>query len=153
MNDIKRILVVSRLLKHCRRAVRYGLSLAQKYGAELYVMGVVYDPVTSGRWNLPVPSLEKEHEDEINEAKEELHAIVDLEKRNGTPVKELIREGNDAEAIMKVVEEEGIDLLITSSHEESRLEHTFFGHSLDELVRLMPCSVFIVRENADLSVC
>jgi len=153
MNDIKRILVVSRLMKRCRKTVRYGMSLARKYGAELYVMGVVYDPVTSGRWNLPVPSLEREHEDELAEARRELHAIVELEKTNGKPVKELIREGNDAEEVMKVVQQEGIDLLIVAGHEEGRIEHALFGHSLDELVRLMPCSVLITRESTDLSVC
>jgi nucleotide-binding universal stress UspA family protein len=38
MEDVKRILVVSRDTKYCRKAVQYGVSLSRKYGAELYVI-------------------------------------------------------------------------------------------------------------------
>jgi nucleotide-binding universal stress UspA family protein len=48
MEDIKRILVVSRSTKDCRKAVHYGVSLSRKYGAELYVMHVVHDPLIFG---------------------------------------------------------------------------------------------------------
>lgn len=41
MEDIKRILVVSRSTKDCRKVVHYGISLSQKYGAEFRVIHVV----------------------------------------------------------------------------------------------------------------
>ena len=37
MDDVKRILVVSRLTAHCGKAVHYGISLAKKYAASLAV--------------------------------------------------------------------------------------------------------------------
>ncbi|HAM53796.1 MAG TPA: universal stress protein, partial [Nitrospiraceae bacterium] len=40
MDDVKRILVVSRMTTYCRKAVHYGVSLSQKYGAELLVVHV-----------------------------------------------------------------------------------------------------------------
>ena len=48
MEDFKRILVISRSKKDCRKAVHYGVSLAKKYRAELYVMHVVHDPFIFG---------------------------------------------------------------------------------------------------------
>ena len=76
MEDIKRILVVSRSTKDCRKAVHYGVSLSRKYGAALYVMHVVHDPLIFGGWNLPIPSLEEEYRTMLKEAKKELNAII-----------------------------------------------------------------------------
>ena len=61
MEDIKRILVVSRMTKDCRKAVHYGVSLSRKYGADLYVIHVVHDPFGYEGWNLPTFSLEEEY--------------------------------------------------------------------------------------------
>jgi universal stress protein A len=146
MEDIKRILVVSRMTKSCRKAVHYGVSLSKKYGAELYVMHVVYDPFMFGEWNLPMPTLEDEYKKAMKEAKEELGAVITMEREKGVPVKELIREGRPAKEILKTVEEEGIDLIILLAHEEGHLEHFLFGRSNEEIVRRMPCSVLMVKK-------
>ena len=44
MEDVKRILVISRMTKYCKKAVHYGVSLAKKYEAELYVIHVIHNP-------------------------------------------------------------------------------------------------------------
>ena len=44
MNDIRRIMVLAMDIKHSRETVRYGVSLARKYGAELVVLHVEHDP-------------------------------------------------------------------------------------------------------------
>ena len=80
MEDIKRILVVSRMTHYCRKAVHYGVSLAQKYGADLYVIHVVHDPFGYEGWNLPVFSLEEEYKRIQQKSKVELDAIINSEK-------------------------------------------------------------------------
>ncbi len=146
MEDIKRILVVSRMTRYCRKAVHYGISLSQKYGAELFVVHVFYDPFIFGGWNLPIPSLEKEYKRALQEEKRELDAIIDLEKKKGVPIKEIIREGKPTEEILKTVKEENVDLIILLAHEEGHLEHFLFGRSNEDIVRKMPCSVLLVKE-------
>jgi len=44
MNDVKRIMAVASDIKHSREVVRYGVSLAKKYDAELVVLHVEHDP-------------------------------------------------------------------------------------------------------------
>ncbi|HET6516373.1 MAG TPA: universal stress protein [Thermodesulfovibrionales bacterium] len=149
MEDIRRILVVSRMTRYCRKAVHYGISLSQKYGAELYVLHVVHDSFIFGRWNLPIPSLEEEYKRALQEAKGELHAIIDLERKKGMDIKEVIKEGKPIEEIFNTVKEEQIDLIIVLAHEESHLEHFLFGRSNDELVRKMPCSVLLVKKEPE----
>jgi nucleotide-binding universal stress UspA family protein len=134
---------------YCRKAVHYGISLSQKYKAELYVVHVVYDPFIFGLWNLQIPSLEEDYKRTLKEAKRELDAIIDLEKKKGVPIKELIKDGKPTEEILKVVKEENIDLIIMLAHEEGHLEHFLFGRSNEEIIRKMPCSILMVKKEPE----
>ncbi len=146
MEDIRRILVVSRDTKYCRTAVHYGVSLARKYGAELYVIHVVHDPFSLEGWNLPIPSLEQDYQRLLRTTREDLAATIALETRNGITVTEWVREGNPTTEIFRVVKEEHIDLIILLAHEEGHLEHFLFGRSNAEIIRKMPCSVLMVKK-------
>jgi universal stress protein A len=147
MEDIKRILVVSRSTKHCRKAVRYGISLAKQYNSKLYVMHVIHDPFSVDGWNLPIPSLEKEYEKLVEKTKKEIDGILKSERAEGLEIKEWIREGKPADEIIAAVKEEKIDLIILSAHEEGRFEHFMFGRTVEELTRKMPCSILLVNYN------
>ncbi|MDD2541151.1 MAG: universal stress protein [Desulfuromonadaceae bacterium] len=146
MEDIKRILVVSRMTKDCREAVHYGISLARKYNAELSILHVIHNPFGLEGWNLPIVSLEQDFKKLIEEAKSDLDRVIREEKAKGLPIKELIKNGDPTEEIIKTVKEEKIDLLVLLAHEEWRLEHFLFGRSNEELVRRMPCAVMFVKK-------
>ena len=145
MNDIKRIMVVATDIKHSRLTVRYGVSLARKYDAELVVLHVEHDPFGEEGWNLPFLSVDEEYKALLKEAKKELDKVIRSESVSGLPVKELIREEEPIGAIRKVVTEEKIDLLIMPAHEESRLEHFLFGRINEAIIRRLPCSILLVR--------
>jgi len=151
VEDIKRILVVSRMTKYCQRAVHYGVSLSQRYGAELYIMHVVHDPFIYGGWNLPMPSLEREYRKELDDAKAELDEIIKKEKKEGVKIEEFIREERPTEAVLNMVREKKINLLIMLAHEEGRLEHFLFGRSNEEIVRKIPCSILLVKREPGVS--
>jgi universal stress protein A len=151
MDDVKRILVVSRMSKYCQKAVHYGVSLAQKYGAELYVLHVEYDPFTFGDWNLPLPDVEEAYQKTVEKSRAELGKIISSEKKKGMSIKEMVKGGRPTREILKVVAEEKIDLAIMLAHEEGRLEHFLFGRSNEEIVRKMPCSVLLVKKEPEPS--
>lgn len=145
MDDIKRILVVSRSTKHCKKAVHYGISLARQYRAKLYVMHVIHDPFSVDGWNLPLPSLKQEYEKLVQNAKKDIDRMIESEQADGLEITEWIRDGKPVEEILKVVEAEKIDLIILLAHEEGRFEHYLFGRTIEELTRKMPCSIFLVN--------
>ncbi len=147
MDDIKRILVVSRSTKHCRKAVRYGISLARQYNSRLYVLHVIHDPFNVDGWNLPIPSLEKEYKNLVKKAREDIDRIIKSEQADGLGITEWIRDGKPVDEVIKVVEDEKIDLIIISTHEEGRLEHYLFGRTIEKLTRKMPCSLLLVNYN------
>lgn len=145
MEGIHRILVVSRLTRYCRKAVRFGVSLAQQYGAELAVLHVVENPFNKG-WNLPTIHYEDQYKKEMARVKAELEDIVNSEKKKGMTIREFIEEGDPNEEILKTLDRERIDLVILPAHEEGRLEHFLYGRGIDSLIRRMPCSILLVRE-------
>jgi universal stress protein A len=110
---------------------------------------VIHNPFGLEGWNLPTVSLEEEYRNIIKDAKADLDRIIAQEKARGLPIKELIREGEPTEEIVRTVREEKIDLLIMLAHEESRLEHFLFGRSNEDLVRRMPCSILLVKKEPE----
>lgn len=147
--DIKRILVVSRIIKNCP-AIHYGISMARKYGAQLTIVHIIHNPFGLEGWNVPMMSLEKDYENLLEEAKSDLEEIIKHEKAKGLPIKKLIREGEPTEEILKVVKEEKIDFLVACHDAESRLEHFLFCRSNEELIRQMPCSIMLVKNEKTL---
>jgi len=91
-------------------------------------------------------SMEEEHKKEMEKNKEELHDIINIENKKGISIKEFVREGTSADVILKLIKEEDIDLLILRSYEESRLEQMLVGGNNDEIIRAMPCSIFLVKQ-------
>jgi nucleotide-binding universal stress UspA family protein len=144
MDDIKRILVVSRLTAHCRKAVHYGISIAKRYDAVLFVMHVVHNPFGLEGWKLP--PFERDFGILLQKSKESIDAAINAERTKGMVIEEIIRRGDPTTAILEVVKEKHIDLLIMLAHEEGHMEHFLFGRSNEEIVRRMPCSIFLVKK-------
>ncbi|MCJ7600023.1 MAG: universal stress protein [Desulfobulbaceae bacterium] len=149
MSEYKRILVVVRMIQSCRKAIQYGVSLARKYGAELYVIHSVYNPIGLKGWGLGTRELALEYGKSLVDSKRKLLTLIEDEKTQGMFIKELIREGAPTEEILKAIEEEKIDLLVMLAHEEGHMEHLLFGRSNDELVREMPCSIMLVKKEPE----
>lgn len=146
MEDFKKILVVSRSTKNCRKVVEAGISLAHQYDAHLYVMHVIHDPYSLAGWNLPVPSLEREYEKMVSDIGEDLEHMLHREKEMGLPITAWIRDGRPDKEIIKAVKEENIDLILMLSHEEGHLEHLFFGKTNDALIRALPASIMFIKK-------
>jgi nucleotide-binding universal stress UspA family protein len=90
-------------------------------------------------------SLEEDYKKLLEDEKGDLDRMVENERVMGLTIRKLIREGEPLQEIRKVIEEEKIDLLIACHSEESRLEHYLFCRSNDELIRQMPCSIMLVK--------
>ena len=149
MNDIKRILAVCRSTKHCNKVVHYGISLAKQNGAKLYVLHVFDDPFGLGAWSLPVVSwkeIQEEYKRMQQKTRIDLDRIVEAEQSTGMPIEVSLEDGNPAEKILHFVKENKIDLLIMLAHEEGRLEYLLFGHSIDKIIRKLPCTVLLVKQ-------
>jgi len=148
MEDIRRILAVSWLTQYCQKTIHYAVSLAAKYGAELSVIHVIDNLWLQG-WNLPGMTQTEERGRDIERIKAELDNIIGGETKEGVKIKKIIKEGDPVEEILKVIEEEKIDLIIMRAHEEGRIERILVGGSNDAIIRKMPCSIFLVKKELE----
>ena len=149
MDDIKRILVLSRSTKYCKKAVDYGISLAKRYGAELYVLHVFHNPFGLEGWNVPIaslPDLEAEYKKMQQHAIKDINQMIDSEKTDEMLIDVIIRDGDPNRELFKVIDEKNIDLLIFLAHSEGRLEHFLTGRDNEEIIRKMPCSLIMVKQ-------
>ena len=152
MEKIERILVISRLSQYCREAVQIGISLAKKYGSQIHVLHLISNPVNMEALNAPLPyhnGRHKTYRSIQEEAKEELDKILRREMESGLPIKITIKDGNPADEIVKVVEEEKIDLMVLLAHQEGRLEHMLFDQDNAEIIRRMPCTMLLVKKEPE----
>jgi nucleotide-binding universal stress UspA family protein len=148
MEDIRRILAVSWMTQYCQRTVHYAVSLAAKYGAELSVIHVI-DTLWRQGWNLPTMSLAEERRKAMERIKAELDNIIGGETKGDVKIKKIIKEGDAVEEILKFIGEEKIDLVILRAHEKSRIESFLVGGSNDAIIRKMPCSIFLVKNELE----
>ena len=149
MGEVKRILVVVRMIQSCNKAIRYGVSLAKRYNAELFVIHSIHNPFGLQGWSVGTLSLAEEYERLLHQTRESLLAVVEEERVQGLSITVLLKEGEPTEEILKTVSAEKIDLLIMLAHEEGRLEHLLFGRVNDALIRRMPCSIMLVKKEPD----
>jgi universal stress protein A len=146
MDNIRRVLVMVTATVDCVNVVRYAEGLAKRVQASLYVLDVVHNPFAYSGWNLPIPSLEKDYQRLLDQAREHLKFMVGEKKEQELPIELIVREGDPAEEITKVVVEKEIDLLVLPNHEETRIEHFLSGKMVARIVRKMPCSVLLVKQ-------
>jgi len=146
MDNIKHILVVSRMVKYDAKAIHYGASLAQKYGAQLTVAHVIHDPFGIEGWNLPMPNLEKDYQNLLKKTRNQLDKIIEKEQARGVAIDVILKEGDPTKEVLRIVKEKKIDLLVMLAHEEGHLEHFLFGRSNSELILKMPCTILLVKK-------
>ncbi len=147
MEDVKRILVISRSTEECKKAFQYGVSLARKYGAALSILHVIYNPfgLKGGVLYNRLLALKEEYDAMLKEVKQKLDQMIADEKAANMHIKEIIRDGNPVDVIVQAVKEESADLVVMAQHEEGRLEHFLYSKNVDDLIRKMPSSLLLVK--------
>ena len=152
MKNFAGILVVSRMNSYSRDAVRVGVSLARKNDAKLQVLHLIANPFEMAGVYLPGRFPEEDIANYLvvqQEAKKQLDEVIKNEMKCGFPIKEIVRDGDPVDEIVKLVGEEKVDLIVMLAHEEGRLEHALFGGENDAIIRRMPCSILLVKQESE----
>ena len=149
MEDVKRILVVSRSTVECKKALHYGVTLAKAFSAQLSILHIEYDPFENiGFHHVASTSLtdfREEYRVREKQIREEIDAHIRHEMAEGTVVSEIVERGEPLEQTLRAVEKDKIDLIIMAAHEEGRIERMIYGRSTHELIRKLPCSIMFVK--------
>ncbi len=149
VRDIKNILVNLTPMRDWAKVAEFAVRHARRLGACLYFLDVIHDPFGYSGWNLPLPSLEKEYQTIVGEARDNLRAVMQAEKNKGIVMESIVREGDPAAKITEVIKEKGIDLLVVPAHPEAGLESFLFESVNRKLMRDMPCSVMLLKASPE----
>jgi nucleotide-binding universal stress UspA family protein len=144
--ELNKILVPTDFSDHSDQALRWGASLAEKYGALMVLLHVIPPAMeevsTHGSASEEIiMELEAKVEARLYEI-----ALTDLDDTRPVDVK--IAVGKPAEEILRVAGEEAIDLIVMGTHGHTGIAHVLLGSTAETVLRTAPCPVFTVRANA-----
>jgi len=145
---LKNILVPIDFSDFSRKALKYALPFAEKYGAKLTLLHVVeprvypenyFDvlvPAEMEQVNMQLAATSRKRLAELRRQEVDPKITSDILVRMGKPYAEIIR----------AVKECDIDLIIIATHGYSGLKHVFMGSTAERVVRHAPCPVLTVRQ-------
>jgi nucleotide-binding universal stress UspA family protein len=160
MIAFRRILVPTNLGAPSKEAIRYGVALAQQFGARLFLLHVLrtddYDAAVEAERVLEklVPEsgdgIEPSPDDVVRTvARADLESLLTAEEERETRAEFLLRpSGPDGphSAIAECAREAEIDLLVMGKHGIGRLEHMLGGSVTEKVMRHAPCPVLVIRQ-------
>jgi universal stress protein A len=143
--SIRRILLPTDFSEPAAEALRYAITLADQFGAELRLLHVVVPPVipypdSSTLWTMPDTGLIEQ----VKEAESRFSTEISSwgEERR---VISAVTTGFAVEEIVKYAEDHVIDLIIIGTHGLTGLSHLLIGSVAEKLVRIATCPVLTVR--------
>jgi len=153
MLELNRILVPLDGSPLGERALPMASTLAQKFGGAIILVEVLDIPTPSR----PTAGVEVSIDWVMEARKQTLEAArnyLDERKQEihdqGIRVRAVLRDISPAQDILAVAEEEGVDLIVMSSHGRGgRLARWTFGGVADKVLRHSPCPVLLVRPPAE----
>lgn len=146
MIDLRRILVPTDFSKHSDVALTYAAALAEKFGAELFLLNVVQDLALFIPDAVAVaPPIAVPVEQFLAAAREALERVALATDLGSLTVHREVREGTPFYEIIRFAKERQVDLIVMGTHGHTGLTHVLLGSVTEKVVRKAPCPVLTVR--------
>jgi universal stress protein A len=138
--QISRILFPTDFSHDAELAFQYALTFAGKFGAELYILHVIYFPPQTPEYDIGqiIDGLVKNAEQSLNKLIESAHEPNMVFHPD-------VQVGVEHVEITKCAEKEKIDLIIMGTRGRTGLAHIFLGSVAERVVRHAPCPVLTVK--------
>jgi universal stress protein A len=147
MMNLGKILVPTDFSGYSDQALLWGVSLAERYGAQMLLLHVIPQAVEG----VSMHGSEGEQRIMDLEAKveEQLHEIALEDVGERLPVDVKIAIGKPAEEILRLAREVGVDLIVMGTHGHRELHQLLLGSTAETVFHNAPCPVFMVRAAAE----
>lgn len=138
---LRNILFATDFSNAAEAALPYGVALARRYGAKLYLAHVL--PPES--WQMAPPEERGQvHEANRRAAHELLRLLAESGRMHGVPYEALFAEGDVWERLSVMLAEKEIDLIVLGTRGRSGLQKFLLGSTAEEIFRLADCPVLTV---------
>jgi universal stress protein A len=144
LRSIKTILVPVDFSGCSREGLRYAVDFANEFGATIILLhatylGYIYS--SEGTAIYDIPGLQKAARKNAERHMRELVRTVDF---RGAKFETVFTDGSPVLDICAFARDHNVDLIITSTHGLTGLEHVLIGSVAEHVVRHAPCSVLVV---------
>lgn len=135
------------------RALAPALALAEQGQGQVILLSVSYsNQIMLNDWNgYGYLYLEQFLEISRRQFGDYLQAVTSQHKRPNLTLKTLIKEGDEASAIVDTAVEEEVDLIVMASHGRSGFSRWVLGSVAERVLRTAPCPVLLMREDKPLN--
>ena len=140
---IARLLVAHDFSACSEAALSYGLALAEEYQGELHLLHVL--PPDAGPDAPQNEWLRSSAEDRSQQARRRLRSAIPKEAYLWCEVEPVVREGSPSREVLAYAAEYGIDLICLGVRGASYGLRTFYGSTVDQVLRRSPCPVLVAR--------
>jgi nucleotide-binding universal stress UspA family protein len=142
---LKRILVPIDFSDCSKKALQYAVPLAKQHQAAITLLYIVPTPsYAAGEYGgIDYASLEAETRASADQA---LSALAVDEIRGEVSADTVVRSGSAALEIIEFAKSLPADIIVVSTHGRTGLKHVLLGSVAENVVRLAPCPVLVVRE-------
>ena len=130
-----------------KEAVRQATDLAKSVGAKVHLVSA-YEPVPEGRLREERQQVPDDLQWMVNPREDVSATLADAAKsieEQGVAVETHSREGDPADAILDVAEEQGADLIVVGNKGMTGAKRFLLGSVPNKVSHHAPCGVYIVR--------
>jgi nucleotide-binding universal stress UspA family protein len=143
--EIKSILFPTDFSEGSAEALKYAVEFANRYGAKLYVLHVIYDVAKASGWYVPHVSMDAIYKDIQEGARKELDNFGVNELGGLKNIERIVQTGVPYQEIMSCAVKNKIDMIIIGTHGRTGIDRILFGSTAAQVVRNAPCPVLTVR--------
>ena len=130
-----------------QEAVRQAVELAARLGATLRIVSA-YEPVPAGRLREEAQQVPPDLQWMINPREDvdaTLRGAAEAAREGGIEAETYARQGDPADAILDVAEEQGADLIVVGNKGMTGARRFLLGSVPNRVSHHAPCSVLIIR--------
>jgi universal stress protein A len=140
--NLQKILVPIDFSEGSRKALHYAIALAKQSQGEILLLHVLEMPP------VPVQAFETAFM-EITPEESVANELLQWQAEAGSsaPVKTLVCSGSASPEIVRVANENNMDLIVIGSHGRTGLARLILGSTAERVVRHAACPVLVVREH------
>jgi len=147
--SVTRIMLMTDFSKASDLALEYALALARRYDARIYLTHVITPEV----YQMAEPGLAEMTYQKMRQAAEQgIADILISGKLRGVPHETLLYEGALWPTVERLIQEQGIDLVVIGTHGRGQLKKLVMGSVAEEVFRQANCPVLTVGPRTEARV-
>ncbi len=145
MAEIKNLLFPLDFGSTSEKVLSYARYMAEKLRAKLYLLFVVEDLSKYANFYVPHSALDNLEAELLEAAKKKMENFIEDNLSDFPNVEGIIKRGDIADEIIKVVEEKDIDMIVMGTHGRKGLEKILLGSVAEQVVKRAPCPVLTIN--------